>query len=525
MRIKHLLLLVFLFLGTLGFAQSKNYHIHEVEAGETLYSIARKYEVKVREIKKLNPDLTNDLPIGHRIVIPRRGKKEKVEEVRGYFEYQVKPKETLYSLAKRFNTNIPDLMDLNPELKEGGLKIGMMLKVPLMEGNSPGHGEEEKPGEILNQEILPSLDTLVESKSFAIRDTVKIALLLPLMAAEHDSLRKARPLETFINPNSKIGLSYYMGLRLALDSLAKLGLHSKVYVFDTEGDSSKVKEILRKPIWDEIDLAIGPLYGHLIGLIAPNLAYRKIPLINPFSRNEELARTHRNIWQCTPGYYQEAQYLGRYLGFNYDPDRLVLVHQNSGGDLEYVQAFKKNLIDQTRDTLDIKSWTFDKDVVGRLSYSNMPHDTGMVFVLISTNPAFVTDFLSNLSTLDSKRPLVFTFSNIEKMRTLEPRLLNVLRVHFTKPALEQPKAFAKLDELAIQAYNTPADRFMALAFDQVLFFGEVIKESKSIQPALHQKPQIHTYSGFYFLDHPGIGKVNQLLFLVRFHNFEIKRVK
>ena len=43
--------------------------------------------------------------------------------------YEVQPKETLYSLSKKFDINQEELIKLNPDLQDG-LKIGMILKVP-----------------------------------------------------------------------------------------------------------------------------------------------------------------------------------------------------------------------------------------------------------------------------------------------------------------------------------------------------------------------------------------------------------
>lgn len=47
----------------------------------------------------------------------------------GYASYQVKPKETLYSLSRQFGLSQNGLVELNPEL-ENGVREGMVLKVP-----------------------------------------------------------------------------------------------------------------------------------------------------------------------------------------------------------------------------------------------------------------------------------------------------------------------------------------------------------------------------------------------------------
>src|SRR5690606_33210277 len=46
-----------------------------------------------------------------------------------YANYEVKPKETLFGLAKEFGTTEEELIRLNPMLKDG-VQVGMILKVP-----------------------------------------------------------------------------------------------------------------------------------------------------------------------------------------------------------------------------------------------------------------------------------------------------------------------------------------------------------------------------------------------------------
>jgi hypothetical protein len=48
--------------------------------------------------------------------------------------YEVKPKETIYSVSNMFNISADELIELNPELKEKGILLGMTLKVPFVNG-------------------------------------------------------------------------------------------------------------------------------------------------------------------------------------------------------------------------------------------------------------------------------------------------------------------------------------------------------------------------------------------------------
>lgn len=104
----------------------KNYYI--VKSGDTLYSIAKKYNTTVDEIKKLNNLKSDNLSIGMELKI-----KEEPSST-NYIDYVVKSGDNLYSIAKKYNTTIDEIKKLNG-LTSGLLNIGMTLKIPIQIGN------------------------------------------------------------------------------------------------------------------------------------------------------------------------------------------------------------------------------------------------------------------------------------------------------------------------------------------------------------------------------------------------------
>ena len=104
----------------------KNYYI--VKSGDTLYSIAKKYNTTVDEIKKLNNLKSNNLSIGMELKI-----KEEPSST-NYIDYVVKSGDNLYSIAKKYNTTVDEIKKLNG-LTSGLLNIGMTLKIPIQIGN------------------------------------------------------------------------------------------------------------------------------------------------------------------------------------------------------------------------------------------------------------------------------------------------------------------------------------------------------------------------------------------------------
>ncbi|MFI3260281.1 MAG: LysM peptidoglycan-binding domain-containing protein [bacterium] len=94
---------------------------YTVVAGDTLYSIASKYNTSVSVLKELN-NLTSDiLTIGQTLIIN--------VPTDNYSTYIVVSGDTLYSIASKYNTSVSDLISING-LTSSNLYIGQKIKVP-----------------------------------------------------------------------------------------------------------------------------------------------------------------------------------------------------------------------------------------------------------------------------------------------------------------------------------------------------------------------------------------------------------
>ena len=100
---------------------------YTVKKGDTLYSIARKYNTTVNAIKNLNNLSSSLLSVGQTLKIPK--KETDTEENTSTITYTVKSGDTLYSIAKRYNTTVNAIKDLN-NLTSNTLSIGKVLKIP-----------------------------------------------------------------------------------------------------------------------------------------------------------------------------------------------------------------------------------------------------------------------------------------------------------------------------------------------------------------------------------------------------------
>ncbi len=107
----------------------KVYVLHQVEQGESVYSIASKYGSRMREIVAISPEVKKGLTIGMVIKVPYSGKRSATNTNSIKSEYHiVKVGETLYGISRIYNVSVNDIMKWN-NLKFSDLTIGQKLKV------------------------------------------------------------------------------------------------------------------------------------------------------------------------------------------------------------------------------------------------------------------------------------------------------------------------------------------------------------------------------------------------------------
>lgn len=95
-----------------------------VSPGETIYRISTHYGVAISELMEINPDLEDGLKAGKEILIPYRPELQRPEEEMDFSDgdvvHTVQPGETLYSLSRKYNVGVGDLLKWNGmELKTG----------------------------------------------------------------------------------------------------------------------------------------------------------------------------------------------------------------------------------------------------------------------------------------------------------------------------------------------------------------------------------------------------------------------
>ena len=250
---------------------------------EGKWRIAYKFGISIDELEVLNPDMPEILDVGAIINVPNLEQESEKQFDDQYSYYKVLPKEGFYRLKLKLGLEQEEIEALNPELKETGLKSGMILKIPFNEVIS-GVENEGIPVELVNNIID--------------YQTKHIAIMLPFRMHRVDfdessdaknSLKK--------DPYLKASLDFHSGVLMAIDSLKMLGVSLKVDVYDTRHEASEVSRIIKENDFENVDAVIGPLTPASFNAAATALKPYNTPVISPIGTDLKL---HDNVFQSRP---------------------------------------------------------------------------------------------------------------------------------------------------------------------------------------------------------------------------------
>ena len=162
--------------------------------------------------------------------------------------YEVKKKETLYSISNKFNLQIDDIIKYNPELNTEKLKKKAIIIIPL----------KKTLRKIENSKIVDKIisnDTISEPLKLKVKkDLLKVAYLAPfkMPSIEIDSVENLNSYLKEINLTT-ISINFYNGIIHAIDELKKNNVSVDLDVFDTDNNISQVEIIREEIIENSVD--------------------------------------------------------------------------------------------------------------------------------------------------------------------------------------------------------------------------------------------------------------------------------
>jgi len=229
---------------------------HKVAPQQTLYAISRIYEVSVDSLMKWNPNAKNGLQVGQALIVkgavlpltpdgiqqvaitaaPDSSFPHKLTDT--LIKHTVLEKENLYAISKRYMVSVDTLLALN-KMSSSRVIPGQQILVPIQPLKKPG---------------VP-----IQAVPTAQKPPLKASFEFPVAQKAHYNIAVFLPfaLDSGANQNRFVAaaaLDFYMGLKMALDSLRNLGLSADIHVYDDNCIKPSLEALLQDPELRQMDL-------------------------------------------------------------------------------------------------------------------------------------------------------------------------------------------------------------------------------------------------------------------------------
>lgn len=274
---------------------------HDVLPKETKYSIAKKYGITIEELEKKNPEIVSNLPVGYKLII--KGNAPKVDKTATVVEAK---KEIIKTSPEKVSTAV-NYMNYVVKPKETLYSLSKMAGMS-QEGLialNPALSQGVEEGMVLK---VPTTITVAQEtkKEYAViskksNGRKKLVLLLPFNISKIkgdtvNSTAMRLKKDKFLN----MTLDFYAGALVAIDSAKQLGLAIDVSVFDSQEtkNTSNVAAIIKENSLENSDAIIGPFYQNNVEKTAELLNTNQVPVISPLSK--DTGNSFSNMLQTIP---------------------------------------------------------------------------------------------------------------------------------------------------------------------------------------------------------------------------------
>lgn len=210
--------------------------------------------------------------------------------------HKVKRGETLFGIAKEYNITIQQLIDANPEMKKEGyeLKKGEWIMVPFaLKGDKrkadagkatlpSAEGKQVSDNKATVKQNTSTVgDNSKESAKAPVSNSIRVGVMLPLHDEDGDGRRM---------------VEYYRGLLLAFNNLRSEGINTDVRAWNVPKDAD-VRTTLLDANVANLDVIFGPLYTSQVKPLADFCRRHDIKLLIPFSIGGNEVSVNPNVFQ------------------------------------------------------------------------------------------------------------------------------------------------------------------------------------------------------------------------------------
>lgn len=434
---------------------------HTIQAGETLYSISKKYGVTSKVIIDANPGLSaTNFKTGTLIVIPR-GVYATVaqqsadisapkERTGCKLTHTVAKKETVYSISKMYDVTQADLIKANPALKDGKLKKGMTLCIP--------YPQSERYVQPTTSEVFQT----IAQQNGVKYDRIKVAVILPFGLDKRNS-------------EAMKMTDLYKGFLLAVDSIKERGANIDIYAYDEKGsDAASIKSIVDKPEMKEMNLILGPVRPEHIDVVAQFAHTNNIVNVIPTSTKTNAVNSHKTSFQVnSPQSYTYSFVYEKFAELNSNSNVIFVNMADKSDYADYVWGFKKYLEQQNRTFASVQF-----SAIGTITKSLKKGVKNVIIPSSSTSTAFemLVSELNNLNVLDGYNVSLFGYPDWQTIseaneKYLEKYKCSYFTTFFSDPAKQRVASFNyRFKHWFKKAQLSSCPKFGELGYDIGAFF-------------------------------------------------------
>ncbi|MBQ3353971.1 MAG: ABC transporter substrate-binding protein [Bacteroidales bacterium] len=351
----------------------KQYYMHHVKRGETLYSLSKTYHVTEAEIIRLNPEINDlglqaDMVIGIPVVIVDEPQPEKPslsalpisedDEVGdGYIIHTAKEIWKTKRFVSEWGIDEDEFRMLNPSV---GSRIfeGQKVLIPMPGVHAGDTLIPVSPISVVEEDtviaenpdtrpfVLPSEMPLeCYASSANANKTYRVALLVPLYLSDIEKLDLSKErIEKTKSARVLKFLQFYEGFMMAADSLTEYyGMRLELTVIDVNENVAGAQEAVNQLRSEPVDLIVGPFFSRSFAVVQEYAQQHNIMIVNPMSERESILAGAPNVLKLKPSAQAMATELADMIKMHYPKAKVTLLVENSLGDSAVVNAIERAL--------------------------------------------------------------------------------------------------------------------------------------------------------------------------------------
>lgn len=428
----------------------KQYYMHHVKRGETLYSLSKAYHVTEAEIIKLNPEINElglqaDMVIGIPVVIVDEPQPEKPsvsalpisedDEVGdGYIIHTAKEVWKTKRFVSEWGIDEDEFRMLNPSV---GSRIfeGQKVLIPMPGVHagdtlipvSPISVVEEDTVIAENPDTRPfELPSEMPMECYAssanANKMYRVALLVPLYLNDIEKLDLSKErIEKTKSARVLKFLQFYEGFMMAADSLTEYyGLRLELTVIDVNENVAGAQEAVNQLRSEPVDLIVGPFFSRSFAVVQEYAQQHNIMIVNPMSERESILAGAPNVLKLKPSAQAMATELADMIKMHYPKAKVTLLVENSMGDSAVVNAIERALREAVAPEVQLSNAEMLEMIAKESRRRNMGKKTlstleveGQIFStrVLQENPDGVIYFENPMLRLSSSESNISTIKN------------------------------------------------------------------------------------------------------------------